>query len=69
MIEHHDWNQYQHILPTVKEAKRKVQEALKPGGGGAASTNIGKLIMLLQIMCADPPVPRCKNLGRMKEWF
>ena len=42
MINHHDWNQYKHILPAIKEAKLKVQEVLKPGGGGLNSTNIGK---------------------------
>ena len=43
MIDHHDWNQYKIILPRVKEAKRKVQAALKPGGGGPNSSNIGAL--------------------------
>lgn len=43
MISHYDWNQYKNVLPSVKEAKRKVQGALKPGGGGPNSTNIGKL--------------------------
>ena len=43
MICHEDWNQYKHVLPSVKEAKRKVQEVLKPGGGGLNSTNIGRI--------------------------
>ena len=44
MIDHPDWNQYQHLLPALKEAKRKVQEALKPGGGGPNSSNIGRIL-------------------------
>ena len=42
MVDHPDWNQYKHVLPSLKEAKRKVQAALKPGGGGPSSSNIGK---------------------------
>jgi hypothetical protein len=43
MIGHEDWNQYQHLLPSLKAAKRQVQDALKPGGGGPSSTNIGRI--------------------------
>ena len=44
MIEHEDWNQYKHVVEQLKLAKRKVQEVLKPGGGGPTSTNIGEIL-------------------------
>ena len=43
MIDHHDWNQYKHVQPALKEAKIRVQQVLKPGGGGLNSTNVGEL--------------------------
>ena len=46
MVDHKDWNQYQHVLPSLKKAKRKVQATLKPGGGGSGTTNVGQLIIL-----------------------
>ena len=42
MIDHMDWYQWKSVLPAVKEAKRIIQQALKPGGAGANSSNIGK---------------------------
>ena len=42
MVGHEDWNQYKWILPQIKEAKKAVQRALKPGGGGDGSSGIGE---------------------------
>ena len=50
MIEHEDWNQYKHVLEQLNLAKRKVQEVLKPGGGGPTSTNIGEILDSLYIL-------------------
>ena len=44
MIGHFDWNQYKGVLSRVKKAKKKVQKALKPGGGGPNSSSIGNYI-------------------------
>ena len=41
MVGHEDWCQYKWILPQIKEAKKVVQDALKPGGGGEGSSGIG----------------------------
>ena len=41
MVGHFDWYQYKWIMADVTQAKRKVQQALKPGGGGPGSSNIG----------------------------
>ena len=41
MVDHLDWNQYKHVMPSLKAAKCRVQAALKPGGGGDGSSNIG----------------------------
>ena len=40
MVDHQDWFQYKHIVPSLKKAKKAVQAALKPGGGGP--NTIGK---------------------------
>ena len=40
MVDHQDWFQYKHIVPSLKKAKKTVQAALKPGGGGP--NTIGK---------------------------
>ena len=42
MVDHMDWNQYKHVMPSLKAAKCRVQAVLKPGGGGEGSSNIGK---------------------------
>ena len=44
MVGHEDWYQYKWILPQIKEAKRVVQNALKPGGGGIGSSGIGECV-------------------------
>ena len=47
MIDHPDWFQWKSVLPQVKEAKKVVQQALKPGGGGPDSSRVGKLVLNL----------------------
>ena len=47
MVGHMDWNQYKHVMPSLKAAKCRVQAALKPGGGGEGSSNIGIVIRSL----------------------
>ena len=65
MVGHLDWNQYKWVLPQITKAKKKVQQTLKPGGGGAGSSNIGnafpnfikeQIILLPQIQSLSIPV-------------
>ena len=45
MTDHPDWAQWKEVLPELKIAKKTVQQALKPGGGGTGSSRIGMWVI------------------------
>ena len=54
MIDHPDWFQYKHVLSRVKKAKKIIQRALKPGGGGANSTSVGMFFIFNLKIYSNP---------------
>ena len=68
MVDHPDWFQYKYILPRLKKAKKAVQKALKPGGGGTNSSRIGKnfILHVSKYISRPSKTSICQNIFQSK---